>query len=413
MSRKSTKNVPMPVIGLAFNEKAETITLVLDAKGEKETMLDETQLTEEEIFEEAEAENYLTPEEEEIHPGKRAADKRAELEQTIVEQETLNMPPAFELVAIEPGKVHELSLLDLITLDSTPIDGAVDAMRVIDKAHLEHMTVKYQEGVQFPPVKIVFCKLSGVTKAIVVDGGHRWKVYDDSIRNRMKAAGNQSVTALTEARKLFKVQCLEIPVKDEFDLLDKAYEANLEHGLPASTQSRCRYAIFRMMQSKRQYPDNPELWIGRNAAAKLAGVFPNAITQQIARDKLKNARGEAAKMVDTVLSPDDLQEVETLVEKQQKDTLSAAALAAEKLTKAIVSLGKDTDLQSPGVMADFLRPFVDTLSISQETLRLFAQTINQLAQKAPKAAALSKAEASKTVENSKSGKKKETAATAK
>lgn len=121
---------------------------------------------------------------------------------------------------IYPGKetIEELPLDQLQDLEQVGFQYGWQAMRDLNKEHVEHLVASNLQGI--PPIEVVHTN-NGYA---IVDGYHR-----------VEAAETLGCTSLPA-----HIQSYE----DEDAVIDAAFCANLKHGLPASHKDRTAYVLW-------------------------------------------------------------------------------------------------------------------------------------------------------------------------
>lgn len=141
-----------------------------------------------------------------------------------------------------------LKLEDLVQLRDTGISGADLAQRPLNTEQLENLTLS--DSTTWPPIDVSKTNIGYV----IVDGYHR-----------LAAAKEKGLSSLEASCKTYKT---------ENDLIEAVFRVNLAHGLPASKESRSKYAYWLHVA----YPD-----LEQKDIAKRAGISQPAVSTAIAR----------------------------------------------------------------------------------------------------------------------------------
>lgn len=161
-------------------------------------------------------------------------------------------------LAVPPSnKVFRIKMGQLISLANTGIPNAKLAMRNSDPKHLSGMFLGDRN--QLPPLQVQNSDLG----LILWDGYHRFAVYLMDARLKWHKAkqttdfSSEDFDALDFLKNLPEpgleeqkfiddqpVTCVASNFKTHQELLNAAFAANLAHGLPTSTASKCRYALW-------------------------------------------------------------------------------------------------------------------------------------------------------------------------
>lgn len=257
-----------------------------------------------------------------------------------VAKEQAPEPEPFTMFVAD-SDVTSVSLADLVPLsDVLGADGLL-AMREIDKQNLDHLYEALQAGDELPPIELV-----NTNKGMVpFDGYHRWAAYEKWLADTISeetSDGEKVVNGdtLLEARKQLFVPAHENTVTSVRELLQRAFEANLKHGLPASDASRGRFALWMYNEAKAE--GNP---ISIREAARQAHVSHVAVLKL--QSRIENAK---RKMIDVMLSVDEQEELEEIVGKPEAETDSQKkGRQADKHMEAMVKAAKffaDSDITS-------------------------------------------------------------------
>lgn len=149
---------------------------------------------------------------------------------------------------------------DLIQLRESGIDRAELAQRELNTQYVD--SLKESDENAWPPILITKTSIG----YLVVDGYHR--------------------IAAIRAKKKIEIRAVIKTFKDEKELVEAAFQANLAHGLRAGLQSRSNYAWWLHLI----YPDMEQIEIARRA-----GIAQPTVSNTIKRMEAKMKKEEAKK----------------------------------------------------------------------------------------------------------------------
>ena len=301
-------------------------------------------------------------------PKKLTKAEQKQMEREEKERKEAERIASFELLPFDGGSNPRIVLLaDLIPLDVTPIPNARLAMRELNQQHLEHMRIGYEQNpANFPPIDVQ----QSTWGYIVVDGYHRWQIIVDELEKHLKKMGDHEYEANAEGlRGTVKVSVNLLNITNPRDLVKAAFQANLNHGLPATDASRGRYGLWLMEVAKEE--GHP---ISMRQAALMAGCSHVALSRLA-----KRIREKDAKMIDSFMSPEDIELVEDEsingVGDKSNDKLEIAIKAIVKNMKlAYTEVGLE---MTPSTLAEYIKSFDG--KVSSETYKLFGLALIELA----------------------------------
>lgn len=132
------------------------------------------------------------------------------------------------------------------SLDSLP--NGVIVMRPLNEAHLA--TILEMETDQLPPIEVVLMQEG----FLVIDGYHRLE--------RAKRKGEPTI------------RCHTGTYTSEYQVMYAAFQANMQHGLPANSITRTAFALWLYLT-----PDELGNTLSMRAAAKKAGISEQAVSK--------------------------------------------------------------------------------------------------------------------------------------
>lgn len=270
----------------------------------------------------------------------------------------------FELKKLKSYKKEQVALATLIALDATPIPHASKAMRELDKQHLEHLYLSAKNGAKFPALEVVSTTIGNV----VLNGNHRWNVYEKLLKE---------VTApekLEEARNTLLVD-VEFKHFNTFsELMKFAFTANYDNGLPVTDGSRSQYALWLMQDAK----ENGQKLSMRQASI-IAQVDHAAVSRLAKKLRIKEQQQSSLseKMVDSLLSPDEKEELDQEIEKEDQEKAdNALANNAKRFMASVRVLVQNID--TPSELASYIIE-ADVLTVNDlSDLEVISQTASEL-----------------------------------
>ena len=188
---------------------------------------------------------------------------------------------------IYPGKdtVEELPLDQLQDLRQVGFQYGGEAMRDLNKEHIEHLVASNLQGI--PPIEVVHTN-NGYA---ILDGYHR-----------VEAAEILGYTSLPARIRSYE---------DEDAVIDTAFRANFKHGLPASHKDRAAYVLWL----------NETYEISQTEIAKRAGLSQSRVSRILKRAEEKQDRED---LVNSLADTED-----------EKIYLESQTSHADKLLKAM------------------------------------------------------------------------------
>ena len=205
-------------------------------------------------------------------------------------------PPEFKILYSE---ARSCTLAQLVALDAAGVPSGKYAMREINKEHVEHLRIAYDQGQKLPPLGVVFTSLGFV----VYDGYHRWNALTDGVKLACQDEdGNLDNNKYQAALATFPV---DIAVKNNLTprtLIRAAFEANYTNGLPVSNGARTRYAIW-LFEDAREHGEK----LSKGQAASLAQVSSNTMMMMMKRE-LDRQNKMAADVFTDAVDVDDYEE---------------------------------------------------------------------------------------------------------
>ena len=200
----------------------------------------------------------------------------------------------------------------LIHLRESGIPRAEPAEREIDWNHVE--SLKARDPAEWPPILITRTSIG----YIIVDGYHR------------------VAAALAKRRK--KIQAEVRPFPNENALVETAFRSNLDHGLPASKESRSAYAWW----LHETYPEMEQIEIARRARISQPTVSkvikrhyemgrrrPQGVLLDVGEAQETQIRNECCKIIDAAWSL--YEDLRQLSEEEQRVLLSTALSEADRV----------------------------------------------------------------------------------
>lgn len=250
--------------------------------------------------------------------------KKDELAAKQAEKQQLASPPT--LLPGENG-IHRVPLSQLVFLDQCAIPDGERAMRAVNDEHAESMLFTLQNGGTLPPLRVQ----PSTRGYIVWDGGHRSKAYHLFLRSILQEEGRlegsedsreQDALVVEEAKASFPVEVEDSSFNNFFDLLNAAYTANFDHGLPASPGFKSEYADWYF--HKMREIGSP---VSVRTAETQARLKHPALLNYWRRKEEKETGKKAGKKTDVVvqLSGEDIQDLAQFNEEERQAALEREA----------------------------------------------------------------------------------------
>jgi hypothetical protein len=216
----------------------------------------------------------------------------------------------------------EVSIADLVPLDSMPIKGASYAMREINQNHLKNIRVSIDANEDMPPLTVVPTNLG----VVVVDGYHRWAAYESYLKDTM----GDSDTPIESVRKEFLVPVTVKHPETDLQVLQMAFEANLRHGLPATEGSRSRYGAWLFTEAEESGHPISVREAGRRALCSHVAVLK----------EMNKAAKKQQKMLDELVGPENAEDVADFDREQEREKTTKEVNQGETVMKSLVKASK-------------------------------------------------------------------------
>jgi hypothetical protein len=226
-----------------------------------------------------------------------------------LERREASMPPT-----LLPGEGrHEVSLAQLVHLDQVGIPNGASAMRGITDDNRDKILMEIETAaVENRPVNLPPLRVQPSSRGYIIwDGYHRKAAFEMYLMQVLKEGGHLSGDRATDEalivdqKQNFMVEVEDSSFSDTFELLDAAYCANFDHGLPASGDFRSKYAewYFNMMKER----GTPVTVRAAERKAKLKHpALLNWWKRQEEKAKGNKEDGRSKKMLDVVVTlPED------------------------------------------------------------------------------------------------------------
>jgi hypothetical protein len=176
-------------------------------------------------------------------------------------------------VQMLPGiGLETVPLGSLITLEQAGFADALWATRELDDEHIEHLAESNPQ--EWPPLECVRVQMSDKIGYAVIDGRHRWA----ALVQRLQVEKPQHGAHVSVNTKAYA---------NEGDVIDAAFQANLKHGLHASTATRSDYAIWLYMHDPTGKPN-------MTAIAHKVGLNKSTVSRALKRYEEGQAEGEVS-----------------------------------------------------------------------------------------------------------------------
>jgi hypothetical protein len=247
-------------------------------------------------------------------------------------EETVSVPELgkFELLPPIDEGVQRVPFSSIIMLDQTRIKNAKLAMREINSSHVEHMVLAIIDDNTIMPPLMVQRSSAG---NILVDGNHRYNAIRDVFKLNTPPENLHEVVGTL-------INVVFTNYETERELLEGAFLANRENGLPTTDASRSKYAIWLLNNAA---ADGLQLSV--RSAARLAGVSHTAVNKM-----LKKSSERSKKSIDDLLPSIDEEEAaeleESFIQEEWSQSEDELLTAIKGLLK---SLKKVTQLAGPSV----------------------------------------------------------------
>jgi ParB-like chromosome segregation protein Spo0J len=224
----------------------------------------------------------------------------------------------------EDREEFSVPLADLHDLKETNIPDVNLARRELDREHIDTLVLS-SDPTEWPPILISKTDIGYV----VIDGYHR-----------LEAARLKGMTEIRATSKTYK---------NEQELIEAVFQANLKHGLKSSPENRSNYAYWLHIT----YPKMEQQEIAARAGIKQATVS-KAIARREAKEEAK-AEGKSQEREAIVRTVRDLTRDATKLMKSMSDLPESEQRAA-----LIESLGSIQDrealLKIARLLEDILEP---------------------------------------------------------
>jgi len=314
---------------------------------------------------------------EKVEAAKKAS-KKSKIKEA--KEEVQAEAPKLVLYKADP-EIKSVALSDIVPLDSLPIADATLAMREINKQNFDQIYQAVEDGVTLPPVELVNTNMGEA----MVDGYHRWVAHEQYLQNVIAGASENGIAdpnQVAEARKQYFIPCEEVTVYSEQELMDRAFQANLRHGLQASKASRTRYAIW-ILQTDRSRPNrDPKEDISVREAARRALVSHVMVLKALKR--MADSKAKAAKKMIDMMQEDEIEEAEEVdddsVESKDADIADRYMISIMKAAKWYAG----SNITS-SEMVEFSKQFVEKYKVTKEDLDMLGHMISFFYETAPHA----------------------------
>lgn len=216
------------------------------------------------------------------------------------------------------GKLYmTIPFSKLVSVESLDIPDADVGMRDINKKHVEHLTISYENGDDIPPVEIVASNKG----YILVNGYHRQEALSRVLRNACTtvASNGTEIFNKEEYEKEFKTLTIETEVRNDIQdletLINEAFQANVKNGLNMTDGQKGRYAIWllkiRTERWKKGQGSKPTV----TACANDARVSRVAVHRMLQRMQQKE---KGKRIEDVVPDEKEVLQIETEMEDEAK-----------------------------------------------------------------------------------------------
>lgn len=150
------------------------------------------------------------------------------------------------------GTTETIPLDRLVSLEDAGFDQWAWCIRDIDEEYMSLLVESDDSG--WPPLETVLVRINGQVCYAVIDGNHRWQ-------------------AATH-KKLATLKVIARTYQNENAVIEAAFQANLRHGLHASTSTRSDYAVWLYNNDPSDKPNLSEI-------ARKVGVNKSTVSRAI------------------------------------------------------------------------------------------------------------------------------------